>query len=108
VCRLLGGNHSETLRSLNDDGTYRALATFAKIFSAHVFREFCDMCRLAFVNDFAVLIFHECRQQEEFRFCGSDLRALPLRILQPSGAGLASALLRLTFVLVFPFALGRN
>jgi hypothetical protein len=29
VYAAYGGNHSETLRSLNDDGTYQVLATFA-------------------------------------------------------------------------------
>jgi hypothetical protein len=92
----------------SDDGTYQALDTFVRNFSVDVFSIFRDMCRLVFVNKFAVLIFLEFRQQEEFRFCGSDLRALPLRILPPSSAGWTGALSRPTFVVAFAFALGRD
>jgi hypothetical protein len=102
----------------SDDGTYQALATFAVTFSVHIFSIFRDMCRLVFVNDFAVLIFSECRQQEEFRFCGSDLRALPFRIPQPRTITSEVELLlslwageRLHspyFVVTFSFVLGRG
>jgi hypothetical protein len=43
VYAACGGNHSETLRSLNDDGTYQALATFVLV-ATLIFSEAFVIC----------------------------------------------------------------